>query len=66
MNDGTRPCDGCGGAGLDVLGDTCTRCRGHGFTPTPCDACGELAETRFCSALCEAKSAERQTAREEA
>lgn len=59
----TRPCEGCGGAGVDVLGDTCSRCRGHGFTPAPCVACGELADERFCSALCEAKEAERTGSR---
>jgi hypothetical protein len=55
----TAPCPGCGGAGVDVLGFACACCRGHGFFPAPCEACGELAEGRFCSAFCEAKEGER-------
>lgn len=61
MRRGTVPCPGCGGAGLDVLGDTCTRCDGHGFYPPPCRACGEPTEhqDRVCSALCAAALARR-------
>ena len=58
MREGTRPCDACGGAGVDAHGytHTCTKCRGHGFLPAPCPECGELCEGAFCSAPCEAAS----------
>jgi RecJ-like exonuclease len=58
----TRPCDGCGGAGVDTLGDTCGRCRGHGYLPAPCVACGELSEAATCSPLCEAEARRRRIA----
>lgn len=47
-----RPCDACGGAGRDLDGDTCSRCRGHGYLPAPCLACGELSEAPTCSSAC--------------
>jgi hypothetical protein len=57
VNEETRACDRCGGAGRDAVGDTCTRCRGHGYLPAPCEECHtELAEGRFCSAPCEANA----------
>lgn len=60
MKTGTEPCTGCGGAGRDVLGDTCERCRGHGYWPAPCIECGELTEGETCSLLCTLVRADRE------
>lgn len=59
--EGTRPCEKCGGAGVDFGGrDNCMQCRGHGFLPAPCAECHlELCEGTFCSAACEANAARR-------
>ncbi len=60
MTDETKPCHGCGGAGVDALADPCSLCRGYGFLPAPCVECGEPTEGEFCSLLCDLVNAERE------